>query len=62
MRKMKKGIFSKNRLTLFVSGREKNAHFRAHCLFWPNIALGPKQQTTKYSGCFFNMAKEGVFV
>ena len=27
-------IFSKNCLTLFVSGREKNALFRAHYLFW----------------------------
>ena len=35
--KAKKWIFSKNCLTLFVSGREKNAHFRAHYLFWPNF-------------------------
>ena len=35
MRKMKKSIFSKNCLTLFVSGTEKNRHFRAHYLFWP---------------------------
>ena len=49
--KSKKWIFSKNWLTLFVSGREKNAHFRAHYLFWPNIFFGPKQskagKTTK---------------
>ena len=42
--KSKKWIFSKNCLTLFVSGREKkNAHFRAHHLFWPNFFFGPKQ-------------------
>ena len=36
--KAKKWIFSKNCLTLFVSGREKKkAHFRAHYLFWPNF-------------------------
>ena len=35
MWKIKKWIFSKNCLTLFVSGRDKNAHFRAHYLFWP---------------------------
>ena len=34
-----KWIFSKNCLTPFVSGREKNAHFRAHYLFWPKIIL-----------------------
>ena len=39
MRKIKKGMFCKNCLTLFVSGREKNTHFRAHYLFWPNIFL-----------------------
>ena len=38
--KAKKWIFSKNCLTLFVSGREKSAHFRAH-LFWPKLFLGP---------------------
>ena len=33
--KWKKMIFSKNCLTQFVSGMEnKNAHFRAHYLFW----------------------------
>ena len=26
-----------------MSGREKNAHFRAHYLFWPKIFFGPKQ-------------------
>ena len=41
--KAKKWIFSKNCLTLFVSGREKNAHFRAHYLFWPKFFFGPKQ-------------------
>ena len=35
--KSKKWSFSKNCLTLFVSRREKNAHFRAHYLFWPNF-------------------------
>ena len=30
-------FFCKNCLTLFVSGREKNAHFRAQCLFGPKI-------------------------
>ena len=35
VKNQKKWIFSKNCLTLFVSGREKNAHFRAHYLFWP---------------------------
>ena len=43
MRKMEKWIFSKNCLTLFVSGREKNAHVRAHYLLWPKIWGGPKQ-------------------
>ena len=37
--KNKKMDFSKNCLTLFVSGREKNAHFRAHYLFWPKFFL-----------------------
>ena len=41
--KNKKWILSKNCLTLFVSGREKNAHFRAHYLFWPKMFFGPKQ-------------------
>ena len=42
--KLKKWIFSKNCLTLFVSGREKkNAHLRAHYLFWPKFFFGPKQ-------------------
>ena len=35
--KAKKWIFSKNCLTLFVSAREKNAHFRAHYLCWPKF-------------------------
>ena len=52
--KSKKWIFSKNCLTLCVSGRGKNAHFRAHYLFWPKDFLGPKQckpgNTIKYSG------------
>ena len=44
VKNQKKWIFSKNCLTLFVSGREiKNAHFRAHYLFWPKIFFGPKQ-------------------
>ena len=38
--KSKKWIFSKNCLTLFVSGREtKNAHFRCNYLFWPTFFL-----------------------
>ena len=42
--KSKKGILSKNCLTLFVSGREtKNAHFRCNYLFWPKFFFGPKQ-------------------
>ena len=42
--KSKKWILCKNWLTLFVSGREKkNAHFRAHYLFWPKNFFGPKQ-------------------
>ena len=49
--KMKKWIFSKNCLTLFVSGREKNAHFRAHYLFWQKFWGGGQnnenQQTLK---------------
>ena len=43
VKNQKKWIFSKNCLTLFVSGREKNAHFRAHYLFWPKMFFGPKQ-------------------
>ena len=41
--KAQKMDFCKNCLTLFVSGREKNAHFRAHYLFWPHFIFGPKQ-------------------
>ena len=37
--KAKKWIFCKNCLTLFVSGREKSAHFRAHYLFRPKFFL-----------------------
>ena len=37
--KSKKWNFSKNSLTLFVSGRKKNAHLRAHYLFWPKHFL-----------------------
>ena len=36
-------LFSKNCLTLFVSGREKKHFFRAHYMFWPTNSLGPKQ-------------------
>ena len=44
VKNQKKWIFCKNWLTLFVSGREKkNAHFRAHYLFWPKTFFGPKQ-------------------
>ena len=32
-------FFGKNCLTRFVSGREKNVHFRAHYLFWPKTFL-----------------------
>ena len=39
-------MFGKHCLTLFVSGREKNAHFRAHYLFCP-IFLGPKTVKTR---------------
>ena len=39
-KKQKEWIFSTNCLTLFVSGRDtKNAHLRAHYLFWPKIFL-----------------------
>ena len=41
--KAKNGFLAKKCLTLFVSGREKKAHFRAHYLFWPNF-FGPKQR------------------
>ena len=52
VKNQKTWIFCKNWLTLFVSGREKkNAHFRAHYLFWPKFFFGPKQckpgKTTK---------------
>ena len=48
--KMKKWIFSKNCLTLFVSGRQKtNAHFRAHYLFWANNFLTKTVKTRKSS-------------
>ena len=40
--KSKKWIFSKNFLTLFVSGREKKRAFSWHYLFWPKF-FGPKQ-------------------
>ena len=44
VKKQKNGFFSKNWLTLFVSGTgDRNAHFRAHYLFWPKCFLGPKQ-------------------
>ena len=43
VKNLQKWIFSKNCLTLFVSGREENAHFRAHYLFWPKKFFGPKQ-------------------
>ena len=29
--------------TICVRKGEKNAHFRAHYLFWPKIFFGPKQ-------------------
>ena len=61
MRNMKKIDFFKNCLTLFVTGKEKNAHFRAHYLFWPKTFLGPKQwkpgKTIKDSGCSGNCPK-----
>ena len=37
--KNQKMDFSKNWLTLFVSGREKKAPFRAHYLFWSKFFL-----------------------
>ena len=43
VKNQKNGFASKNCLTLFVSRREKTAHFRAHCLFWPQCFFGPKQ-------------------
>ena len=44
VKNQKKMDFSKNCLTLFVSGREtKNAHFRCNYLFWPKFFFGPKQ-------------------
>ena len=44
VKNQKNWIFSKNCLTLFVSGREtKNAHFRCNYLFWPKFFFGPKQ-------------------
>ena len=52
MWKVKKWIFSKNCLTPFVSGREKN-HFRAHYLFWPKFFLDQNsvnQENYKNSG------------
>ena len=45
--KSKKKIISKNCLTLFVSGREKNAHFRAHYLFWPKCFFWTKTVQSK---------------
>ena len=39
VKNQKNGFLAKNCLTLFVSGREKNAHLRAHYLFWPKIFL-----------------------
>ena len=48
MRKMKKWIFSRNRLRRFVSGREeKNAHFRARYLFWPKVFWSKTVKTRK---------------
>ena len=47
MDESEKIIFSKNCLTLFVSGREKNAHFRAHYLFWPFGAQNSVGSTIK---------------
>ena len=44
MWKIKNGFcFCKNCLTLFVSGREKNALCRAHYLVWPKNFLAPKE-------------------
>ena len=45
----KTGFSSKNCLTLFVSGREKNTHFRAHYLFWPNIFRAKTVKTKKHN-------------
>ena len=44
MWKIKKmDCFAKIAWHLFVSGRERKTHFRAHYLFWPKIFFGPKQ-------------------
>ena len=51
--KSKKGFF-KNCLTLFVSGREKNAHFRAHYLFWPNFFTKTDRTTKHYKNRAFS--------
>ena len=48
-------IFLENCLTLFVSGREKNAHFRACYLFWPNFFWTKAVKTRKnYKNSGFN--------
>ena len=39
----KKWIFSKNCLTLFVSGREKKRAFSCALSVWAKIFFGPKQ-------------------
>ena len=41
---MKRWIFEKNALTLFESGRKKNAHFRAHYLFLAKNAFWTKNR------------------
>ena len=46
--KSKNWSFSKNCLTLFVSGREKNVHFRAHYLFWPKMFWTQTVRTGKH--------------
>ena len=45
--KWKKWILNKNCLTLFVSGREKNAHFRAHYLFWRKFSWDQNSENQK---------------
>ena len=44
MKNQKKRIFlQKLPDTVCVRKGEKNAHFRAHYLFWPKFFFGPKQ-------------------
>ena len=38
-------------LTLFVSGRERKRHFRAHCPFWPKSSRGDKPAPFERAFC-----------